>query len=86
VFDALQCAGIGIMRGFQDVKIISWISFFAYLVLNIPIGYLCGFVIGLGPSGLFFGYLFGLGTAATLYLLRIRYKIRGFRGKNGLEV
>ena len=86
VFDALQCAGIGIMRGFQDVKIISWISFFAYLVLNIPIGYLCGFVFGLGPSGLFFGYLFGLGTAATLYLLRIRYKIRGFRGKNGLEV
>ena len=86
IFDALQCAGVGIMRGFQDVKIISFISLLAYIVLNLPVGYLCGFVLELGPAGLFYGYLFGLGTAAILYMLRIRYKIRGFRRKNGLEV
>jgi MATE family multidrug resistance protein len=81
IFDALQCAGVGIMRGFQDVKIISYISLLAYIVLNLPVGYLCGFVLELGPAGLFYGYLFGLGTAAILYMLRIRYKIRGFRRK-----
>ncbi len=79
VFDALQCAGIGILRGFQDVKIIPWISFLAYVVLNIPVGYLCGFVLGMGPCGLFLGYLFGLGVSALLSLLRIQRKIREFR-------
>ena len=79
VFDALQCAGIGILRGIQDVKIISVMSLFAYLVLNIPLGYLCGFVWNLGPIGLYIGFLIGLGTAASLYLLRIQYKIGSFR-------
>ncbi|MBE6211492.1 MAG: MATE family efflux transporter [Rikenellaceae bacterium] len=79
IFDAIQCAGIGILRGIQDVKIIPWISFLAYIVLNIPVGYLCGFTLGLGPCGLFLGYLFGLGTSAILFLFRIRRKIHGFR-------
>ena len=67
------------MRGFQDVKIISYISLLAYIILNIPVGYLCGFVLDMGPCGLFLGYLFGLGTAAVLYLLRVRNKIHSFR-------
>ena len=79
IADALQCVGIGIMRGFQDVKIIPWISFLAYVLLNIPVGYLCGFVLDLGPCGLFLGYLFGLGVSAILFLWRIRRKIREFR-------
>ncbi len=79
VFDALQCAGVGILRGFQDVKVIPWISFLAYVVLNIPVGYLCGFTFGMGPCGLFLGYLFGLGTSAILFLMRIRRKIHSFR-------
>ena len=79
IFDALQCAGVGIMRGFQDVKMISWISLLAYIVLNIPMGYLCGITLGMGPVGLFVGYIFGLGTAAILYLLRIKFKLKSFR-------
>lgn len=79
IFDALQCAGVGIMRGIQDVKMISWISLLAYIVLNIPVGYLCGITLGMGPIGLFVGYIFGLGTAAILYLLRIKFKLNSFR-------
>ncbi len=79
VVDAIQCAGIGILRGFQDVKIIPWISFLAYVVLNIPVGYICGFVLDMGPCGLFLGYLFGLGASAILLLWRIRRKMREFR-------
>ncbi len=79
IFDALQCAGVGIMRGMQDVKMISWISLLAYIVLNIPVGYLCGFTFGMGPVGLFVGYIFGLGTAAVLYLLRIKFKLKSLR-------
>lgn len=79
IFDALQCAGVGIMRGIQDVKMISWISLLAYIVLNIPVGYLCGITLGMGPIGLFVGYIFGLGTAAILYLLRIKFKLNSFK-------
>jgi MATE family multidrug resistance protein len=79
IFDALQCAGVGIMRGFQDVKMISWLSLLAYIVLNIPVGYLCGITLGMGPVGLFVGYIFGLGTAAILYLVRIKFKLKSFR-------
>ena len=78
IFDGIQCVGIGILRGFQDVKIIPWISFLAYIALNLPVGYLCGFVLKLGPSGLFLGYLFGLGTSAIMFLARIRRKIKFF--------
>lgn len=79
IFDGIQCVGIGIMRGIQDVRIIPFISFLAYIVLNLPVGYLCGFVLGLGPQGLYIGYVFGLGTSAILLTLRIRRKIRQMR-------
>lgn len=79
IFDGLQCVSIGILRGFQDVKIIPWISFLAYIALNIPVGYLCGFVLDMGPCGIYLGFLFGLGTSALLALKRIRRKIGEFR-------
>lgn len=79
LFDGLQCVAIGIMRGIQDVKVIPLISFLSYIVLNIPIGYLCSFTLGLGPEGLYLGYLFGLGASAVLLLLRVRRKIREMR-------
>ena len=79
IFDGVQCVAIGIMRGIQDVRIIPFISFLAYIVLNLPVGYLCGFVLGLGPQGLYIGYSFGLGASAILLTLRIRRKIHAIR-------
>lgn len=74
IFDGLQCVSMGIVRGFQDVKIIPLISFLAYIVFNIPVGYLCGFVLGAGPAGLYAGYVVGLGLSAVLLLWRIKRK------------
>lgn len=79
LFDGVQCVSIGILRGVQDVKIIPWVSFLAYIILNIPVGYICGFVLDMGPCGLFLGYLFGLGVSAVLFVWRIRHNIRYFR-------
>ncbi len=80
--DGLQCVAIGIMRGFQDVKVIPWISFLAYIVLNLPVGYLFGFTLGMGPCGLFVGYFVGLTTSAVLLLLRVKRKIGYLRRHN----
>ena len=81
ISDAIQGTMVGVLRGLQDVKIITYISFLAYIILNIPVGYFCAFVLDLGASGLLIGYIVGLSTAAILYTLRVRNRL-----KSGLAI
>lgn len=77
--DGVQNVSVGVLRGLQDVKVIMPIAFLAYIVLNLPAGYLCGFTLGMGPEGLILGYTFGLTTAGVLMILRIRRRMRQLR-------
>ncbi|MFR9602505.1 MAG: MATE family efflux transporter [Rikenellaceae bacterium] len=70
--DGIQCVAVGILRGMQDVKAIIPIAFVSYWLLNIPVGYLCTFVLGMGPQGLYIGYIFGLAMASILMIWRIK--------------
>lgn len=70
--DGLQAITIGILRGLQDVVSIMYIAFFSYIVINIPIGYLLAFHLGMGPGGLWIGFIFGLTSAAVLLIRRFR--------------
>ena len=74
--DGIQNVSVGILRGIQDVKIIMPIAFISYWLLNLPVGYLFGFTLGMGPSGLFLGFSFGLSAAAVMMILRIRRSVR----------
>ena len=74
--DGIQNVSVGILRGIQDVKIIMPIALISYWILNLPVGYLLGFSLGMGPSGLYVGFTFGLSTAALLMILRIRRSVR----------
>ncbi|MBR0339417.1 MAG: MATE family efflux transporter [Alistipes sp.] len=65
--DAVQCVFVAILRGLQQVKSIAVISFVAYIVLNIPAGYIAAFHLGMGAMGLIAGYIVGLSVAALLY-------------------
>ena len=65
--DAVQCVFVAILRGLQQVKSIAVISFVAYIVLNIPAGYIAAFHLGMGATGLIVGYIVGLSVAALLY-------------------
>lgn len=75
IFDGMQAVGIGILRGLTDVKVIMRNAFFAYIVINLPLSYLCTFTFGMGAAGVWLAFIFGLGTAAVLYYVRYR-KIR----------
>ena len=77
--DGIQNVSVGILRGIQDVKIIMPIALVSYWLLNLPVGYLLGFNLGMGPSGLYLGFSFGLSTAAVLMILRIRRSVRKLR-------
>ncbi len=72
ISDGLQCISVGILRGMQDVRATVVIAFISYVVINFLVGYICAFVFGFGPEGLWLGYIFGLSIAA--YLLNRRYR------------
>lgn len=68
--DGTQAVGIGILRGLTDVKIPTAITFIAYWIVGLPIGYLLGFTFDLGVQGVWIGLLLGLTTSAILLTLR----------------
>ena len=79
--DGVQNVSVGVLRGIQDVKIIMPIAFTAYWLLNLPVGYLLAFTLGMGPTGMYVGYIVGLSVAAILMIGRIRRRIRGMRAQ-----
>ncbi len=79
--DGIQCIAVGILRGMQDVKIITPIALFSYWILNFPIGYFCAFNLGMGPEGLYIGFIVGLSTAALLMYLRIQKRQKALSAK-----
>lgn len=74
--DGMQAVGAGILRGLKDVQITMYVAFLAYIVINLPLGYLLAFVIGIGPTGIWMGFIGGLTVAAVFF--RIRY-MRDFK-------
>ena len=48
--DGLQILFANALRGISDVKYMAYMAFFCHFGLALPIGYLCGFTFGWGPS------------------------------------
>ena len=76
IFDGIQAVAVGILRGIQDVKIPTAITFVAYWIINIPLGYLFGFIFNLGVEGVWYAFVLGLGSAALMLLGRFSHKSR----------
>ena len=77
ISDAIQVIGTGVLRGYKDTRSIFYITFVAYWVLGLPIGYTLGLtdwvVPRMGPSGFWWGFIIGLTFAAVMVSLRIRW-------------
>ena len=82
--DGMQAVGAGILSGLKDVKVTMYVAFLSYLVINLPLGYIMAFVVGLGAPGVWMGFIGGLSVAAILF--RIRY-VRDFQKieRNGFD-
>jgi MATE family multidrug resistance protein len=76
VFDGLQVIMLSTLRGMADVKLPMFIAFFAYLFLGIPASYLLAFQLMLGPQGIWYGYLIGLGAAGILFWFRFQHNLK----------
>jgi MATE family multidrug resistance protein len=71
--DGFQVVVLGALRGLQDVKMPTYITFFAYWIVGLPISYLLGKTYGWGSQGLWVGLLAGLTTSAILLFWRFNY-------------
>ena len=68
--DGMQCAFSNALRGLGDVKKLMLYSFYAYILISIPLSYLFGIVLDGGTFGVWMGFPFGLTTAGILYIKR----------------
>lgn len=72
IFDGLQVAGAGALRGLKDTTVPMVITSIAYWVLGFPLAYWLGISRGGGPTGLWGGLILGLVVAAVLLNLRFQ--------------
>ena len=80
--DALQINFANSLRGIADVKPMLLYAFIAYFVISLPAGYIFGFVLDGGLTGVWMAFPFGLTSAGVMYWLRFRKKTRPFPSKN----
>lgn len=68
--DGIQVVSLGALRGLEDVKVPTLLTFIAYWVIALPIGYLLGFKFDLGAEGIWYGLLIGLTIVAMVMSIR----------------
>jgi MATE family multidrug resistance protein len=66
VSDGGQVVGAGALRGLNDVKVPTLITFVAYWIFALPGGYALAFHTSLGAAGVWVGLAAGLSVAAAL--------------------
>jgi len=72
LFDGTQVIGLGVLRGMGDVNIPAFITFLAYWVLGVPVGYVLGIHYKMGVSGVWYGLTLGLMVASLLLFIRFQ--------------
>lgn len=73
ISDSLQVIVLGALRGLQDVKIPTIITFIAYWLIGFPISWFLGKEDAYGSFGIWIGLLAGLTSAAILLFIRFNY-------------
>jgi len=73
ISDGIQVVVLGALRGLQDVKVPTIITFVAYWVIGFPISFYLGLYTPLRATGIWIGLLAGLTAAALFLYLRFNY-------------
>jgi MATE family multidrug resistance protein len=68
--DGIQVVGLGVLRGLEDVKVPTIVTFLAYWGLGLPLGYLLAFKLGFAEKGIWIGLFIGLTLTAGMLLYR----------------
>jgi len=79
LFDGTQVIGLGVLRGMGDVNIPTAITFLAYWVVGLPVGYVLGIVYKMGANGIWYGLTLGLMVASLLLFVRFQIISKKFK-------
>jgi len=83
ISDGIQVVVLGALRGLQDVKVPTVITFVAYWVVGFPISFYLGIYTDLKATGIWIGLLAGLTVAAIFLYLRFNYLTNKFIKEDG---
>lgn len=84
ISDGVQVVVLGALRGLQDVKIPTLITFVAYWGVGFPVMYYLGLHTALESTGIWFGLLAGLTASAILLYIRFNYLTNKLIGEKEL--
>ncbi len=73
ISDGIQVVVLGALRGLQDVKIPTLITFIAYWLIGFPISYYLGLFTAYESTGIWLGLLAGLTASALMLYIRFNY-------------
>ncbi len=73
IFDGIQIVAQGALRGIQDVKIPSIISFLSYIIIGLPVMVYLALFTDLDVVGVWIGFLIGLISASIFLSMRFFY-------------
>jgi len=73
ISDGIQVVVLGALRGLQDVKIPTVITFISYWLIGFPVSYYLGLYTDLKSTGIWIGLLTGLTASAIMLYLRFNF-------------
>jgi MATE family multidrug resistance protein len=76
VFDGMQAVGAGVLRGLGDTRVPLVAMLSGYWFIGVPTGLLLAYRTGMGPRGLWWGFVAGLAAVAVFLLWRVRALFR----------
>ncbi|GAT33868.1 multidrug resistance protein, MATE family [Terrimicrobium sacchariphilum] len=75
IVDGIQIVCSGALRGFEDTRVPMFIGIFSYWAVALPISYFLAFHTGIGPAGVWIGFVVGLWVAAVSLVWRLWLRI-----------
>jgi multidrug resistance protein, MATE family len=75
IFDGTQVVAGGVLRGLGDTRAPMVANLLGYWIVGVPVSFYLGFQAGLGPAGLWWGLVLGLGLVGTSLLIRVRNRL-----------
>jgi multidrug resistance protein, MATE family len=77
LFDGLQAVAGGALRGAADTRAAMIANILGFWALGLPLGLWLAFRMGMGPAGLWWGLVAGLGAVAAVLLVRLHWRFGG---------
>lgn len=76
IMDGVQSTMMGALRGLSDTGFAAAVSTTAYWLLGLPLGWVLAHQAGMGPAGVWVGFVVALSLAGLILLARFWHKTR----------